>query len=428
MAFAVDAGLAATPTARASVGGIATVAFLGIAAGVQMSDRGVHALLSGQIKANFGVGDAVIGMLHGVAGILVASALAIPLAKLADRYSRKAILLALIAAWSGLTALGALAPNFPLFFAGRAASGVTEFAMIPVVYSLIPDLVPDRWRVAANLGFAALMAIGASIGFYLGNDLLTFATVVAPLGLPGWRATLLLLSVAGLPLLILGLAIVDPAREHSHGKVAAESGSLADFVRTNTRTALLFLGAAGGLAVAVQAAQPMAAMALSRRFSTDLGHIGHALGDITLVTALASLPIAGLVDRSLRGRWAARARPLIMALAAALAIPLIAMLGTAPDQHHALVLLGGFTLLTCVGNALIPTMLQDLSPPELRARCFAAYSFVIAAFCALGPVLAGAISDYVVSDNLLLAISLAAVPPLIAASLSALFSARMQQR
>ena len=405
------------------MGGILSVVFLGVAAGVQMSDRGVHALLSSEIKAAFGVGDAVIGMLHGVAGILVASALAIPLAKLADRYSRKLILLALIAAWSGLTALGALAPNFPLFFAGRAASGVTEFAMIPVVYSLIPDLVPDRWRVAANLGFAALMAIGASVGFYAGNALFTFATELAPLGLPGWRATLLLLSLAGLPLLLIGLAIVDPPRGHTHGEAAADTGSLADFLRANARTVLLFLGAAGGLAVAVQAAQPMAAMALSRRFAADLGQIGHALGDITLVTALASLPIAGLVDSALRGRWAARARPLIMASAATLAIPLIALLGSAPDEHHALVLLGGFTLMTCIGNALIPTMLQDLAPPELRARCFAAYSFVIAAFCALGPVLSGAISDYLVRDNLLWAISLAAVPPLVLAALSGAGSA-----
>ena len=422
MAFAIDAGRKAAHTG-ASLGGALSVAFLGIAAGVQMSDRGVHALLSAQIKTAFGVGDAVIGMLHGVAGILVASALAIPLARLADRYSRKVILLGLIAAWSALTALGALAPNFPLFFAGRAASGVTEFAMIPVVYSLIPDLVPERWRVTANLGFAALMAVGASIGFYAGNALFTFATELAPFGLPGWRATLLLLSLVGIPLLVLGLFIVDPKRAHSRGEVASETGSLADFLRANARMVLLFLGAAGGLAIAVQAAQPMAAMALSRRFAADLGQIGHALGDITLVTALASLPIAGLVDRSLRGRWAARARPFIMAGAAALAIPLIALLGRAPDEHHALVLLGGFTLLTCIGNALIPTMLQDLAPPELRARCFAAYSFVIAAFCAIGPVLSGLISDYVVHDDLLWAISLAAMPPLLLATLSGAGSA-----
>lgn len=76
--------------------GLWTVAFLGITAGTQMSDRGLQSILSPAIQQSFGVSDAVIGALHGIAGILVASALAVPLARLADRHSRKTILLGLI--------------------------------------------------------------------------------------------------------------------------------------------------------------------------------------------------------------------------------------------------------------------------------------------------------------------------------------------
>lgn len=57
--------------------GLATVVFLGVTAGVQMSDRGLQSILSPAIRETFGVGDAVIGALHGIAGILIASALAI---------------------------------------------------------------------------------------------------------------------------------------------------------------------------------------------------------------------------------------------------------------------------------------------------------------------------------------------------------------
>lgn len=404
---------AARPAAETSRAGIATVLFLGIACGVQMSDRGLQSILSPAIRATFGVGDAVMGALHGIAGILIASALAIPLARLADRHSRKRILLALIAAWTLLTLLGALAPNFPLFFVGRAAAGITEFAMIPIVYSLIPDLVGERLRVAANLTFAALMSVGASAGFYLGGDLLQLMTELEGSGWLGhlapWRRTMALLALAGLPLLLLGALTLDPPR-HADAGDPASPASLAGFVRSHLRQVLLFLGAAGGVAIAVQAVVPMIAMALDRRYAADLGAVGHTLGVLTLIGTMVSLPIAWIVDRTLSGRMGLRARPALMGAATAVAVPCAALLAFAPSPSAALALTGALLLTTCIANALLPTMLQDLAPVALRARAFAGYSFLIAAFCALGPLLAGGISQYLLANDLLSAISLASVP------------------
>lgn len=393
--------------------GLATVVFLGVTAGVQMSDRGLQSILSPAIRQTFGVGDAVIGALHGIAGILIASALAVPLARLADRHSRKRILLGLIGTWAALTLLGALAPNFPLFFAGRAAAGITEFAMIPIVYSLIPDLVGERWRVGANLGFAALMATGASAGFYFGGDLLHLATGLGDavgLGqLEPWRRAMLLLALAGVPLMLLGMLVQDPPRQASVTSDLPAS-SLAGFVRERLWQVLLFIGAAGGVAVAVQAVTPMIAMAIARRFAVDINGIGHTLGMLILVGNMASLPIAWIIDRSLRERLGPRVRPAIMGVATAIALPCAGLLAFAPSASAALSLTGAFLLATCVANALLPTMLQDLAPADLRARAFAGYSFLIAAFCALGPVLSGGLSQYLLADDLLAAISLAAVP------------------
>lgn len=409
--------------------GILSVLFLGVAAGTQMSDRGLQAVLSPAIQQAFGVGDAVIGALHGIAGILIASALAVPLARLADRYPRKHLLLALIAAWTVLTGVSALAPNFALFFSARAVLGVTEFAMIPVVYSLIPDLVGERFRVGANLSFAALMATGASAGFYGGGALLGWAQGLVDAGtvtgIAPWRLAMVLLGGAGVPLLLLGLLTWDPPRGavQAVAEAGAGQGSLAAFGRTHAREILLFIGAAGGLAIAVQALTPMIALALVRRYSADLTAVGHALGIILLVTNLCSLPAAGAIDRLLRRRLQARARPAVMAAGAALSLPCAALLGVAADTNQALAIVAAFLLLTCIANALIPTMLQDLLPADLRARCFAIYSFVIAAFCSLGPVLSGAVSDRLAGGNLLLSIGAVAVPALLVAMLSAGLSA-----
>ena len=427
VAIADTEALSATERST-SAAGLWTVAFLGVTAGVQMSDRGLQSILSPAIKASFDVSDAVIGALHGIAGILVASALAVPLARLADRYSRKLILLGLILLWGLLTALSGIAPDFELFFIGRAASGITEFAMIPVVYSLIPDLVSDRHRVPSNLAFAALMATGASAGFYFGGNLLEFAGTIAPAGMEPWRAALLCLSLLALPLLLIGLFVQDPPRGTPTGSERHEHAALAPFLRLHQRHILLFLGAAGGLAIAVQAVAPMAAMGLVRRYASDLVPTGHALGLITLATSLGSLAVAGIVDRILRPRMGDASRPLVMAVGGTLAIPCLVLLGVAGEERHALALIAMFLALTSTANALIPTILQDIIPAELRARSFAIYSFVIAAFCAIGPLLTGGLSDHAVGGNLLLAMSFAGAPALLIAAISAALMARERAR
>ncbi|MFT3965508.1 MAG: MFS transporter [Sphingobium sp.] len=391
---------------------------------MQMSDRGLQSILLSAIQSSFRVSDATIGALQGLAGVLVASALAIPIARLADRHSRRAVLLGLIAGWSGLMALSALAPSFPLFFIGRAASGVTEFAMIPIVYSMIPDLMPDRHRVAANLVFAALMAAGAGAGFYFGDAILRAAQGLFPFPAEPWRKAILLLSMAGLPLLAGGLLTRDPPRRIA-ARDGAMSASLLAFLRERWRAVGLFVGVAGSLMVAVQALNPLIALALERRFDGDMREIGQALGIVTLLTSIGCLPIAGLLDRVLRRRAGPAARPLIMGAGALAALPCAAALPGVGTLDAALLSVGAFLFLTCIANALVPTMLQDLTPAALRTRSFAVWSFVVSIFCAVGPVVAGAVSDLFLQGRLLSAIAATAMPALALSAFCAARSARL---
>jgi predicted MFS family arabinose efflux permease len=419
-------GVASAPVGNSTrdwaVGALFTIAFLGITAGVQMSDRGLQSIVLLDIQRSFAVTDATIGALQGLAGVLVGSAVAVPIARLADRFARKTVLLGLIAAWTALMVLSGLAPDFPLFFLGRAASGVTEFAMIPIVYSMIPDLAPERHRVAANLSFAGLMAAGASAGLYFGEAIVESASTLIPLEIELWREAFLLLSLAGIPLFVAGLATTNPPRQLPAGDVAI-AGSLIDFLRARWRAVGLFVGVAGSLMIAVQALNPLIAMALERRFAPEKGVIGHALGWVTLATSIGCLPIAGALDKALRRRFGLAARPLIMGASAAAAIPAAAWLLMANGIDPALWAVTGFLFLTCTANALVPTMLQDLTPATLRARSFAIWSFVVSVFCAIGPILAGALSDLVLNGALLDAIAITAIPALLVSCLCAVRAA-----
>jgi MFS family permease len=321
------------------------------------------------------------------------------------------VLLGLIVGWTALMVLSALAPDFPLFFVGRAASGVTEFAMIPIVYSMIPDLAPDRHRVAANLCFAALMAAGSSAGYYFGEAIVSVAREVVPGTIEPWRKAMLLLSGAGVPLLVAGLMTRDPPRRVAAADMVTD-GALGPFLRARWRAVGLFVGVAGSLMIAVQALNPLIALALQRAFGADLGVIGHALGWVVLVTSIGCLPVAGLLDRLLRRRFGLTARPLIMGAGALAAIPCAAVLAIVSDIDAALGVVALFLFLTCIANALVPTMLQDLTPASLRARSFAIWSFVVSLFCAVGPLVAGALSDWLLGGRLLTAIAVTAIPAL----------------
>src|SRR5690606_22689377 len=190
-----------------------------------MSDMGLQAISLSAIQQTFGVSDAALGALQGLAGVLIGSALAIPLARFADRFSRKRVLLCLIAASSSLMGLSALAQQFPLFFIGRSAAGITEFAMVPLVYSMIPDLAPEPHRVTANQEFAALVSAGAAAGFYFSDALLSAADAWLTWDAETWRKAFLLLGLAGLPMLLLGTLTADPTR-HLDAEDRAAHGSL----------------------------------------------------------------------------------------------------------------------------------------------------------------------------------------------------------
>ncbi len=388
-----------------------TVAFLGVTAGVQLSDLGVQSISLSAIQRSFGISDTTLGALQGLAGVLVGSALAIPLSRFADRFSRKLVLLCLIAASTAMMVLSAFAPTFPLFFIGRSAASITEFAMVPLVYSMIPDLAPERHRVTANLSFAALMAAGASGGFYFGGAIIEAATHWLPLAIEPWRKAFLMLSFAGPVLLVVGLLTADPPRRVNDANDLS-TASLALFLRERWRAVGLFAGVAGCLLVAVQALNQLIVIALERRYDAIPAEIGHVMGLIVLATAVGCLPVAGVLDRWLGRRFGHAARPLIMGFGAAMAIPFALLLMTAPAIDRALLLVAAFLFVTCTANALVPTMLQDLTPATIRARSFAIWSFVVSIFSASGPLIAGTLSEWILRRQLLDAIAITAIPAL----------------
>ncbi len=89
-------------------------------------DRQIIGILAVPIQEELGVSDAQMGLLGGLAFALFYTGLGIPIAYLADRWSRTWIMTISLTLWSAFTALSGLATNYTQLFLARMGVGVGE--------------------------------------------------------------------------------------------------------------------------------------------------------------------------------------------------------------------------------------------------------------------------------------------------------------
>ena len=167
-------------------------------------DRQIIGILAAPLKAEFGLSDSQFGLLGGIAFASVYSTLAIPLAWLADRFSRVWIMTGALAVWSAFTALCGMAGSFGQLFLCRMGVGVGEAGGVAPAYSLIADYFPPQQRARALAAFAFGIPLGTAAGTLVGG--LLAATY-------GWRTSFIVVGLIGLLIApLLRLTVRDPRR------------------------------------------------------------------------------------------------------------------------------------------------------------------------------------------------------------------------
>src|SRR5437763_12125804 len=136
---------AAAPQRSASVVlGLLLVAYI-----FNFLDRQILGILGPSIQSDLHLTNTQFGAIGGLAFALLYSALGIPLAYLADRTSRSAVVAGSVAAWSAFTAIcGAAVGYWTLFFA-RLGVGVGEAGGGAPAYALIAGSFPPDRRARA---------------------------------------------------------------------------------------------------------------------------------------------------------------------------------------------------------------------------------------------------------------------------------------
>jgi MFS family permease len=170
-------------------------------------DRTIIATIGQAIKVDLKISDTQLGLLGGLYFALLYTLLGIPIARLAERFSRVNIISAAIVIWSGFTALCGFAGNFASLAAFRFGVGFGEAGLSPPSHSLISDYFEPKKRATAlsiySFGIPLGTMIGAVVGGYLAQNF-------------SWRIAFMIVGLPGVIIaLLIKLIIKEPARGHS---------------------------------------------------------------------------------------------------------------------------------------------------------------------------------------------------------------------
>ena len=265
------------------------IGILFLVAVVNFLDRQVLAIVQEDIKTELSLTDGQLGQLAFAFG-LVHAAFALPVGRLADRWSRKNTLILCLAVWSSITVLTGFVKNFMQLAILRVGVAVGESGVTPTSYSLIGDGIPIKRRAGA----IALVGAGSSVGLML--SMLLGGLIADAFG---WRTTYVLFGIPGLVLaVVIALTLRAPRAGQADGlrEVSKISFARAFGVLAKQRTYVLIL-----LATTVQGmlsysfVQWMPSF-LRRSYDLTAGEVGMSFGPI--------LGVAGIV-----GAWALRKLP-----------------------------------------------------------------------------------------------------------------------
>lgn len=342
------------------------LAMLALVNMINYVDRNILSVLIGPIKQEFQVSDEAMGLLTGLAFMIVHCFFGLPLARIADRTSRRTVVAVGVAVWSAMTAVMGLAASFGQLLVLRMGVGIGEAAGAPPSHSLLSDYFPPEKRATALSLFGMGVYGGTMFGYFAAGWLgETF----------GWRMAFV---AVGLPGLVLAALVGTTVREPARAAPVSDESILFVLRYLLSRPAFVFLMAAASFhAIAAYAAIVWTPTFYGRVHGLSLSQIGLWLGLVSGIGGALGALGGGLLSDRFGGRdkrWYAW----VAAGVALLASPASLVVYRFTDSSRtSLIAYFGFILLIGAYNGPLHAMNQFLAKPRMRSMSVAIQLLIV---------------------------------------------------
>lgn len=289
---------------------------------------------------------------------------------LADRISRKWLIVASLGVWSAVTLLMGWCTNFTEIYCLRALMGVSEALYIPAGLSLIADY---------HTGKARSLAIGIHMtGLYMGQAVGGFgATVAAAFS---WQSTFHWFGAVGIAYALLLVAFLHEKREEKEVEMSVQTNTLQPGKAGNAlwrNFPLLFSNLAFWVILFYFATPSLPGWAtknwLPTLFAQSLGIPMSQAGPMSTISIAVSSFLGVMIGGPLSDRWVKRnlrGRIYTGAIGLSLMIPALVLLG----MGHGMVAVVGAALCFGIGYGMFDAnnmpILCQFVPVRQRATAY----------------------------------------------------------
>ncbi len=347
-------------------------------------DRNLAGALAEPVRKEFGLTDTDIGFM-GSLFIWIYALIGVPLGMVADRWSRKKLMMIGVVVWTSMTALGGMASSFLFLLMTRLGVGVGEAVCAPAATSWLGDLFPPHQRSRVMALFMLGVPVGGALTYF-------FSGPIAQAW--GWRTAMV---VAALPALILepALAFVHEPERGATETVRHTGGNLSIWGLLRIPTLWWIIASGVFVNFNMYAIGMFLPALLGRVHKMTLAQAGTWTGVAYLVGGVSGGLLAGYLGDKF-GHRSKNGRLLLAAGLTSLGAPLayIGVIQPVGSVGMAIVMLtlAYGTMNTYYG--FVYASIQDIVAPTQRGITMAIY-FMAMYLCgaSFGPLITGMASD-----------------------------------
>ncbi len=356
-------------------------------------DRQIVGILAVPIKADLNLSDTQLGMMGGLAFAIFYATLGIPIAWLADRFSRKWIETVALAIWSGFTALCGMAGGFTSLFVARLGVGVGEAGGVAPAFSMISDYYPPEQRARALSILTLGLPVGSALGLFIGGFLAAEY---------GWRFAFIALGIAGFVLApIFAIVVREPERgafDPPETQTAGSASALDVLRRVAAKPTfwLVSLGSATASMLSYGLGFWLPSF-IARSHGLDISDTSKFLGTVAITGGIAGILLGGYLTDHF-GQRDRRAYMRIPAIAFLIGFPFLLAGIYVESLPWVFALLLVPQAMGYVWTGPSVSIIQNIAPASMRATASAIYLMIVNFIgLGIGTMVFGLLSDSLTS-------------------------------